>query len=142
MAKKKRKPIKPKNTAKLRRPKVTVQKRYDGLPKITGYYTDIAPKLKRVIDKIFKDYDFATSYIGATENLDSRWSNYSDWEFKHVLYETSSKSNAELVETKLIAYTKNKELSCNKDDKSKGLRKGAVIYYVYILAGKKCKKRD
>lgn len=125
----------------LRKHDVTVDKRYDDLLLYRGPYNKISLKIKSTIREIFSNYDFNTCYIGATENLDERWSNYSKWELKHVLYETASLKNAELVEEKLIEYVKNKNYSCNKDDKSIGLKKGAEKYYVYILADYNCKPR-
>jgi hypothetical protein len=125
----------------LRTPIVTVQKTADGFETLTGLYADIHLKIKAMIRRIAALEQYGAYYIGATENLDTRWSKYGDWEFKHVLYETTSLKFAKLVETDLIEYTSKKYPACNKDLNSKGLKLGASRYYVYIFADDTCKLR-
>ena len=121
--------------------RVTVQKTATGFETITGTFTKVHLKIKAQIRRIAALPAYGTHYIGATENLDERWSNYGDWEFKHVLYETSSLQIAKSAEEDLIRYASERYTTCNKDPRSRGLRAGASRYYVYILADNTCQLR-
>lgn len=125
-----------------RKYKVTVNKRSNGLPIQRGVYNKKSQTIKSTIRRIFQHSNFGVCYIGGTEKLDSRWGNYKEWKFKHVLYETQSFKSAKEAEEDLIKYVTTKGISCNRDPKSKGLRPGADWYYIYILADVSCKLRD
>jgi len=120
---------------------VTVKKKADGLPIEKGVYDKKHLLVKSTIRKIFDNSNFGACYIGATEDLDTRWSKYKEWKFKHVLFETQSFSKAKSVEKDLIKYVTSKDLSCNLDPESKGLKDGAKWYYIYILADVTCQLR-
>ena len=81
-------------------------------------------------------------YIGATEDLDTRWSKYKDWQYKQVIYETSSYEIAKKAEEDLIKFANRTYDNCNKIPHSKGLKEGAKIYYIYMLGDKACKLRN
>jgi hypothetical protein len=121
---------------------VTVQKTAVGFKTIIGVYSKEHLKIKSQIRSIAALEQYGTHYIGATEDLDTRWSNYGDWEFKHVLYETTSFEQAKKVEENLIEYTSQRYPTCNKDPRSVGLRDGAARYYVYIIADDTCRIRN
>ena len=120
---------------------ITIQKTANGFETKTGLYSKTHLKIKNQIRRIAALPQYGTHYIGATEGLDKRWSNYGDWEFKHVLYETTSYETAKEAEADLIRYTSTRYPSCNKDPLSRGLRLGAARYYIYILADDTCKVR-
>lgn len=118
---------------------VKSKKQAEGYETITGHYSKVKSKIFALIIDIATNTPYSNFYIGATEDLDTRWSKYKDWEFKHVLYETSICPR--LIETELITFAKKNIKSCNADPFSKGLKEGAERYYLYILGDKSCKLR-
>lgn len=122
-----------------RKHKVTVIKEANEYKTITGHYVSVKSKIFALITRIATNTPYSNFYIGATEDLDTRWDKYTDWEFKHVLYETSICPKA--IETELIMFAKKNVKSCNIDPFSKGLKAGAERYYLYILGDKSCKLR-
>jgi hypothetical protein len=111
-----------------------------GFDTITGYYDREHLKIKFLIRKIAA-LNYTVAYVGATSDIETRWDEYPNWKFRHVLYETTSFEMAKFAEKELIKYTNNKFWICNKSKHSKGLKDGKEKYYVYLLADKQCHAR-
>jgi hypothetical protein len=118
-----------------------IVKKIAGFDTITGYYHKEHLKIKAIIRKVAALGNFSNIYIGATYDIATRFEKYTKWEFKHVLYETTSLDMAKIAEENLISYQLKNVISCNKSPLSKGLRKGKPKYYIYLLADNSCQLR-
>jgi len=107
---------------------------------ITGYYNaGNSQKIKNIIRRLMEIHKFNSCYIGATDYLYERWSGYSKWKCKQVIYESSSIDEVKKAEEDLIKYITNKGWVCNLRPDSVGLDKKSNYFYLYVLADVECR---